>query len=283
MRVIVLGATGRQGGATARALREAGHDVVALTRQSSSPAAQALSAIGVQVAEGDMEDRPRLQALMAEADAAFAVTAPFRPNYDDAELRQGRAVADAAYRAGLGHLVFSSAAFSPSMNYGHKIVTENYLMNLGLPYTVLVPSMFMENLIAPFNRGPLRHGVYAMAARPATRYPYVSCRDIGDAAAHVIMNRERFLGAKLPLVGDELTGPAIASMLSIRLGTPIRYEQVPLERIKVPDQRDSIEYWEQHGMGLSQADARQQLPGISWESMSHWMDRQDWNKALAPV
>ena len=54
--VLVTGATGRQGGAVLRHLRERGWPVRALTRRPDSAAAQALAADGAEIVAGDMED-----------------------------------------------------------------------------------------------------------------------------------------------------------------------------------------------------------------------------------
>ena len=50
----VLGATGRMGGATARALLKRGHSVRALTRNPDSRVARSLSASGAEVLATDM-------------------------------------------------------------------------------------------------------------------------------------------------------------------------------------------------------------------------------------
>ena len=98
LKVLVTGATGKQGGATARLLVKHGHYVRALTRNAASPAAQALAATGVELVPGDLQDRDSVDRAVAGMDAMFLVTAPF--GGVDAETRQGIAAADSAKAAG---------------------------------------------------------------------------------------------------------------------------------------------------------------------------------------
>lgn len=73
--IVVLGATGNQGGSVARTfLEESGWQVRALTRDTSSPKAQALAARGAQVVYADMEKPETLPAAFEGAHAVFAVS-----------------------------------------------------------------------------------------------------------------------------------------------------------------------------------------------------------------
>ncbi len=76
MKYFLTGATGFIGGRVARQLREAGHEVVALVR--SPQQAQALQALGVTLAEGDLTDRESLRAPMAGADGVFHLAAWYK-------------------------------------------------------------------------------------------------------------------------------------------------------------------------------------------------------------
>ena len=53
--ILVLGATGRQGGATARHLLARGHHVHALVRDPADPAAAALAGLGAELVGGVIE------------------------------------------------------------------------------------------------------------------------------------------------------------------------------------------------------------------------------------
>ena len=70
--ILVTGATGQQGGATARHLLNKGWAVRGLTRNPNSPAAQALAGAGAKVVQGDLDDRPSLDAALAGVYGVFS-------------------------------------------------------------------------------------------------------------------------------------------------------------------------------------------------------------------
>ncbi|MFE0511306.1 NmrA/HSCARG family protein, partial [Streptomyces sp. NPDC058964] len=184
--IAVTGATGAQGGATARALLTAGHRVRALTRDPASAAAEALRGLGAEVRHADFDDRATLDAALTGADALFAVTTPFGTD-TATETRQGTALVDAAAAARLGHVVLTSAAHADRgtgiPHYESKYLVERHLRASGVPWTVLAPAAFMDNYTVGWTLEGLRTGTFAWpmpADRPLTLIPAV---DIGALAA----------------------------------------------------------------------------------------------------
>ncbi|OIW22901.1 NAD(P)-binding protein [Coniochaeta ligniaria NRRL 30616] len=114
--VVVVGATGNQGGSVARRfLRDPRYAVRALTRDTSSPAAQELAALGAEVVRADLDDVKSLETAFAGANVIFSVTNYWEPFFRpdcrakaqelgitcrryayDVEYRQGKNIADAA-------------------------------------------------------------------------------------------------------------------------------------------------------------------------------------------
>jgi len=105
--ILVVGATGRQGGATTRSLQRRGMPVRALTRNRNAPAAQALARGGVEVVSGDLDDVPSLVRAMEGAGGVFSVQNWWETGASR-EVRQGKNVAEAAHQARVPHLVYSS-------------------------------------------------------------------------------------------------------------------------------------------------------------------------------
>src|SRR5438128_4390273 len=76
-RVLVTGATGKQGGAVVEAFVTRGHHVRALTRNAASPAAQRLREQGVEIAGGDFTDHDSLVRAARGVDAVYAMSTPY--------------------------------------------------------------------------------------------------------------------------------------------------------------------------------------------------------------
>src|SRR5262249_1933359 len=144
--VLVLGATGRQGGATARHLLSKGWRVRAFARDPNKPAAQALQQAGAEVIQGDYDDRASLEVAMQGVYGVFSVQASVD------EVRQGKTIADVARAASVQHFVYTSVQRAQDLarvgGDASKWEIEQYIQALGLPVTILRPCFFMETLIA---------------------------------------------------------------------------------------------------------------------------------------
>src|SRR5215218_2690509 len=105
--ILVTGATGQQGGATARALLKRGFKVRALTRKPASPSAERLASEGMELAAGDLDDRGSLDRALQGVHGVFSVQT-FMGGGVEAEERQGKLLADAAKAASVKHFVYTS-------------------------------------------------------------------------------------------------------------------------------------------------------------------------------
>ncbi len=122
MRYAITGATGFVGGALARQLRDAGHEVRALVRDPSR--ATALSALGVELVPGDLDDTAALDRLCADVDGLFHVAGWYKlgqrdPSVGDRVNVEGtRNVLAAAQRAGVPKVVYTSTLAVNSDTHG---------------------------------------------------------------------------------------------------------------------------------------------------------------------
>ena len=146
--VLVVGATGKQGGAVARSLLDRGFQVRGLTRNPQKPEAQALTEQGAEVVQGDMEDRSAMDRVLDGAYGVFSVQNFWETGYDR-EVQQGKTVADAAKAAGVEHFVYSSVGSAHRQtdipHFESKWEVEEHVRQIGLPYTILRPVFFMQN------------------------------------------------------------------------------------------------------------------------------------------
>ena len=116
--ILVLGATGGQGGAVTAALLARQARVRAMVRRPGEPSVQRLTERGVEVMVGSLDDRAALGAAMEGAAAVFALTTPFEAGVD-AEVAQGRAIvaaADDALGVGFERRAIPAAAPPPPVH-----------------------------------------------------------------------------------------------------------------------------------------------------------------------
>jgi uncharacterized protein YbjT (DUF2867 family) len=157
--VLVFGASGRQGGAVARALRSDGWGVRALVRNKDSDKAKALAPLGIELVRGDFEDQQSIRDAINGIYGVFSVQPSSGQGAaygatDANEIRYGKAVADIAIERGVQHLVYSSsnAAGPTRTGIGHfdsKIEIEEHIRRLPMVSTIVRPSTFMEILTLP--------------------------------------------------------------------------------------------------------------------------------------
>jgi uncharacterized protein YbjT (DUF2867 family) len=231
--VVVTGATGQQGGATARRLLAAGRQVRALVRDTTSSAATALEAAGVEVVHGDFDAPSSLVPALKGAAALFAIPpAAYGPGGTDVELEfaRGRALADAASAVGIEHVVFSGVASTPEPLAGFqgKARVEQYLREQIPLVTVLRPARFMSNYLGTGAIGldGIAGGVHRHIFPPDEPVQIIALEDIAEFAALAFDDPDRFAGRTLELAGDAPTPTEAVAAISEATGVAVRYEQL---------------------------------------------------------
>jgi uncharacterized protein YbjT (DUF2867 family) len=285
--VLVIGATGQQGGAAARALLDRGWTVRALVRDESRPAARLLREAGAGLVTGDLDDRESVRAAMRSVSGVFlalTMMTGLRVTRDGvaAEERRGKAVADLASEAGVPHLVYSSVGGADQHTgipqIESKTEIETHIRALELPATIMRPALFMDNFRS-FNR-PVMDGrdlVISLALRPQTRLPLVATSDIGAFAALAFEDPGRYLGRAFQVAGDCLTGPQIADAFARASGLRARFSQLPIEQLRAfdPEVASMFEWMDTRETGEPDLAAlRAEHPGLltlpDWLRVTGW-------------
>lgn len=204
--VAVTGATGRQGGAVARHLLTARWRVRAVTRRPQGPAARALAALGAEVVRADMMDKAELAHAFRGVHGVYSVQ-NFMPGGTDAEIVQGKNVADAAKATGVQHIVYGSAGTGATdtgiPSWDSKLAVQAYLQALDLPVTVLRPMAFMELMTDKGFYPPVSTwSLLPKLMGPDRPLGWISVDDLGAIAARAFAAPDRFVGADLSVVAD---------------------------------------------------------------------------------
>jgi uncharacterized protein YbjT (DUF2867 family) len=215
--VLVTGATGQQGGAVTRHMLAAGWKVRALTRSPDKPAGQALAAKGIELARGDLDDDASLERALAGVDAVFSVQTFQGKGGVEAEERQGKALADAAKQAGVGHFVYSSVGGAERQSgvphFESKWRIEEHVRSLGLPWTILRPVMFMDFFKQPAPVRSIFLGLLRTTLGKGKKVQLIAVDDIGYFARQALERRDDYMHRALEIAGDELAVPEMRKVL----------------------------------------------------------------------
>jgi uncharacterized protein YbjT (DUF2867 family) len=286
--ILIIGATGQQGGSVIDALEGRSHSVVGFVRDRASEKAQALASRGVELVLGELDDPASIEAAMRGRDAAFAVTSPFTTSVE-VEAQQGINIAEAAAAAKLPHLVYSSVGSADEgTGIGHfdsKFKVEQRIAELGIPAAVIAPVFFMENYLFPWNIADVDEGRVREAIPAHKTLQLLSSADIGKSAAIVLEQPERFAGERIELVGDELTGPRIAEVLGAAIGRQLEFQVQPLDELDAMgnDMRLMYEWLTVTGYSADAGRLARALPEVRFTTFAEWVGAQDWASLLRPV
>ncbi|MGF6373791.1 uncharacterized protein YbjT (DUF2867 family) [Paraburkholderia sp. RAU6.4a] len=236
--VLVIGATGAQGGAAARHLLAAGRKVRFLTRNPDSPAARALVDMDAQALRGDLDDRDLLAKAMEGVGSVFSV---LLTDFDrsDRERRQGFALVNAARNAEVPQFVHTSVAQAGNhetfpgwseKRWNRKYWTDKWEVEEAVraagfeSWTVLQPAFMMDNLAEPKAGAMfphLREGLLLSALLPDARLDWIAADDVGALAASALNDPQRWHGETVPLASEKLTMSEVAHRLNNVLGAQI--------------------------------------------------------------
>jgi uncharacterized protein YbjT (DUF2867 family) len=222
-KILITGATGNTGSLITGLLKERGVDVRALVRDDRKAAS--LRQQGVEVVRGDLDDPTSLADAMAGVDKIYLVTW----NGPTGE-QQRKNVVDAAKRTGEPHVIVGGALGPPSRIIEQIDGANEYLKDSGLPWTILQPTFFMQNVMAAtatIGQGQLYWDL------GDGRLPAIDVRDIADCAVSVLTSEDHE-GRSYDLTGPEaISFHDMAGVLSQELGHGVSYIPVPTAAAKV--------------------------------------------------
>ncbi len=231
--ILISGATGQQGGATARALAGKGFKLRALTRNPDSNSAKALAAAtGAELVKGDLDDEASIAAALNGAWGAYGVQNTWTAGVEGEEA-QGHRFAKLARAAGVQHYVYASVASADRQtgipHFDNKSRVEDTVRGLGFPsYAIIRPVFFMENLPSPWF---LNGDQLVSTLDPKTVLQMIAVVDIGQYGA-LAFTDGRFKNLELDIAGDAVTLPQATATIGAALGRPLTYLQIPISEVR---------------------------------------------------
>ena len=286
-KILVTGATGQQGGALARLLLKKKHEVYALIRSTKleSPKAQNLRNQGAKLVEADLDKPESLEQATNGIDSVFLMGTWVEVG-TEGEIRRGKMMVDIAKEKKIEHIVYSSVVNADKNtgipHFESKYKVEQHIKNSGIPYTIIGPTFFMDNLLS-YSLAGLQQGQVALPLSPSRILQQSAVENIAEFSALALERRNSFIGKRIDIASDEITGEQAVKVLSNELGHKIRYEQVPMEQIRQASEDLAVmfEWFERIGTGVDVAALHKQYPEVNWLTFKDWVKSQNWGDLAA--
>lgn len=225
-KVLITGATGNIATLAIPSLIENGVSVRAFVRNAQK--AETLKKLGVEIFQGDLSNQQSVNEAAEGMDAVLSLTAAGMQ-----AVAQASAITKAAKGAGVKHLVrlsaIKAAEDAPTENGRFHFQTENEIIASGIPYTILRPHFFMQNLFMSvptiLEQGNMYWGM------GQGKLGMIDVRDIADCIVSLLTNGGHEGKIYSPTGASSITFTEAAAIISKGIGKQVNYVPVPLEAV----------------------------------------------------
>ncbi len=236
--IVITTPTGQIGRQVLGNVRKTGEPVRVIVRDPASLPGQARER--VEVVQGSHGDADVVDRAFEGADAVFWLVPP-DPHAVTAEAAYvdfTRPAADAFKRHGVQRVVGISALGRGTPVAGRAgLVTASLAMDdliaaSGVSYRALTMPSFMDNLLGQAE-SIKNQGVFRLPIDGDRKLPACATRDIAATAARLLTDDSWDGTGHVAVLGPEdLSANDMARIMSEVLGTPVRYQQIPVEALK---------------------------------------------------
>lgn len=236
--ILVTGATGTNGRELIQQLTQGGQRVRAMVRNPAKN--KELAGQNVDIVAGDFAQPESLTAALQGVERAFLLTP-----VDARAVQWQTSFIEAAKRAGVRHLLkFSGMGArpdNPSELMRQHAQTDEVLRRSGLPYTILQPNSFYQNML--WSAGTIKAANAFYLPLGEAQQSMVDVRDINAVAARVLTTSGHEGKTYLISGPEALTGKALAATLTQVLGRTISYVAVPLSAAEDSMRKTGMPEW----------------------------------------
>lgn len=227
--ILVTGADGKTGRAVIRALALGDEAVRGLIHRDEQVATVKASGAR-EVVVGDLREKAALRQATEGARAVYHIC----PNVHPDEAVIGQNVISAARAAGVDRFVYHSVLhpqIEAMPHHWNKMRVEEALFESGLLFTILQPTVYMQNISAQW-ASIVDRGLYVVPYSVETRLSLVDLDDVAEIA-RIVLTEPHHVGAIYELVGTEPTSQIeMAEILRQQLGRPVRAEEQSIKSWK---------------------------------------------------
>jgi len=233
--ILITGAGGKTGRSLTAALSTVESVCAFVHREEHASLLKALGA--KKVVLGDLRDLTAVREAIQGVRAIYHICPNMRPD----EVEIGKLVINEAKNAGTEHFVHHSVLHPQIETMPHhwaKLRVEEMIFQSGIPFTILQPAPYMQNLQAGW-KGITEEGVLRVPYAVDSKFSFVDLKDVAQAATIVLMEKDH-KNAVYELAGTlPTTHREVAGMFSRALKREIRAE------------REEMETWKSRAAGLS--------------------------------
>lgn len=252
--ILLTGASGKTGKAILKALSKVESVCAFVHREEQVSVVKSLGAEKVVV--GDLRDETAIHSAMEGARAVYHIC----PNMSPDEEVIGNWVIREARKAGMEHFVYHSVLHPQTEKMNHhwqKLRVEEILFESGLPFTILQPAPYMQNLLAGW-KNITEDGILRVPYSVEAKFSFLDLDDLADAAK-TVLTQQGHTNATYELAGTPpLTHIEVAGMLSVVLKRDVRAESEKINdwklRVKgisayaIENLSNMFEYYDRSGL-----------------------------------
>ncbi len=189
MKILITGATGHLGSAIVETLMKQmpADQISVLVRQAETVAE--MQSKGLQAYQGNYDDIASLEKAMQDIHKVVLVSATDEGN----RMQQHRNVVDAAKKAGVKHVAYTSRSLHNKETLINKLMiehflTEDYIMKSGLQYTIFQNALYMDVLPLFLGQKVFETGIFQPAGEG--KVAFALRQEMGEAMANTLMEEE---------------------------------------------------------------------------------------------
>ena len=234
--ILITGAGGKTGRTLVKAVSKVESICALVHREEHIPILKSLGA--EKIILGDMRDDDAIRFVMQGVRAAYHIC----PNMSPDEMAIGKLVIEEARKVGVEHFVYHSVLHPQVEKMNHhwqKMRVEEMIFESGLPFTILQPAPYMQNLLAGW-KNIVEEGVLRVPYSVDSKFSFVDLEDLAEAAK-IVLTEPHHKNAIYELVGTlPMSHGEVAEIFGRVLKREVRVE------------KEEIRDWELRAKGMSE-------------------------------
>jgi NAD(P)H dehydrogenase (quinone) len=219
--ILVTGAGGKTGRALVRVLSNVESVCAFVHREEHVSVLKSLGAEKIIV--GDLHAETAIRSAMQGARSVYHIC----PNMNSNEFAIGKLVIDEARKVGMEHLVYHSVLHAQTAKMNHhwqKLRVEEMIFESGIPFTILQPAPYMQNLLAGW-KSIVEDGVLRVPYSVNSKFSFVDLEDVAESAK-IVLTEPNHKNAIYELAGTlPISHVEVAEIMSRILNRDVRADK----------------------------------------------------------